>query len=266
MQKYGEISIKRIAVKRQILEPQEIVTCSEEEPDDLLEEMMELNSSYNNENECFSGSEEDSDDDLKTSYFNKNKTKTSKSPAFKKRSFFIDAPVNLTCAKCKQSFFSFEVLSDHMKSKLCFTEIISCKECGKEFKSKKNLYSHSQIHKKKEKMMCEACAKEFSSQFDLDSHIAATHRRVVKKDCVFRCTYCQERFDSHLDLLVHVKQHNKEKKDAPRLCEICAKVCANQKSYLSHMTTHRNQKSFVCEVTVHFRLAKNLFDLYLLSF
>lgn len=253
MQKYSGISIKKVEVKRKTQKSEETVVCSEEEPDDLLEEVMEPTHSYDDENECFSISEEDSDEDFKPSRSNKSKVKTTKSPVFKKNGIFIDAPVNFTCAKCKQSFFSFEVLSEHMKTKLCFTEIISCKECGKEFKNKKNLYSHSQIHKKKEKVMCEACAREFNSQFDLDSHIEATHRRVVKKDCVFRCTHCQETFESHLDLLVHVKQHNQEKKDAPRLCEICAKVCANQKSYLSHMSTHRNQKSFVCKVSVDFK-------------
>ena len=79
------------------------------------------------------------------------------------------------------------------------------------------------------------------------AHIESTHRRVVKKDCIFRCTSCNEKFESHLDLIEHVRTHNQEKKDAPRLCEICAKMLPNRKSYQAHLSNHR-AKSFLCEV------------------
>jgi uncharacterized Zn-finger protein len=136
-----------------------------------------------------------------------------------------------------------------MKSKTCMEEDFGCSVCSKVFKSKKNLYAHMSTHKPKEKFMCEVCAKEYNHQFDLESHMESVHHRVVKRDCIYRCTHCDEKFNSHLDLLEHVKEHQREKKEAPRLCEICAKVCANLKAYQSHIVIHKEKKAHTCIVS-----------------
>ena len=86
-------------------------------------------------------------------------------------STIINSPIHFSCGFCKEYFSSFEILSQHMKKKTCFTEKFDCKECCKEFPTKRHLYSHNQIHKKKVKVMCEACAKEFNSQFDLVNNL-----------------------------------------------------------------------------------------------
>lgn len=163
------------------------------------------------------------------------------------KEIYLEAPINFCCSKCKKTFSDFDTLAEHMKSKICFIEEISCKTCNKVFQTKKAMYSHQQIHKPKERVMCEACASDFSSQFDLDTHMESIHKRVVKTDCIFRCSHCDAVFQSHLDLLHHVKEHARERKNASRLCEICARQCANLKAYQSHMSSHKDC-SFKCTV------------------
>jgi hypothetical protein len=51
-----------------------------------------------------------------------------------------------------------------------------------------------------------------------------------------------------MDLLDHVKEHQREKKEAPRMCEFCGKECKNLKSYQSHLVTHKEVKPHKCEV------------------
>ncbi|XP_070508896.1 zinc finger and BTB domain-containing protein 24-like [Chironomus tepperi] len=176
------------------------------------------------------------------------KDRNSSNTSFDSKEIIIEAPIAFSCAKCREKFPSFEALTDHMKSRVCHSEQSICKECGKTFMTKKSLYNHMASHRPKEKYMCEVCAKEYNHQFDLEAHMESAHQRVVKRDCVYRCTHCNEKFHSHLDLLDHVKEHQREKKEASRLCEICAKVCANLKAYQSHIIIHKEKKAHTCAV------------------
>lgn len=191
--------------------------------------------------------EADSDEDLKPS---SNKASTSKGVG-KSKSIYIDAPITFTCAKCKSTFKDFCSLSTHMKNRNCFVEEIKCKICDKEFQTKRSLYTHIRSHRPKPpKIMCDSCGMDFSSTFDLDTHMESSHQRAIKRDCIFRCTHCEESFTSHLDLLEHVKQHSKDKKDSPKLCEVCARECPNQKSYQAHMQHHRtDRRTYKCDVS-----------------
>lgn len=184
MQQNSGISIKKVKGEKSTPDHQEIVICSDDEPDNLLEEIDTSQARYDedeDDEDYAMDDDDDSDEDFKPNNSSgaikskmKNTSKTN--TVSKKDGIFIDAPVNFTCAKCKDSFSTFETLAEHMKARTCFIEKIACKECGKEFKSKKNLYSHTQIHKKKEKVMCEGCAKEFNTQFDLDLHMESVRK------------------------------------------------------------------------------------------
>lgn len=153
-------SIKKIEGKGHYeQEPTEIVICSDDEPDsNLLEEVNLAKSSFNileDEEDSFSINDNDeSDEDFNPNNSirkSKRKILPKTNTVTKKDGIFIDAPINFTCAKCKETFSTFLTLSEHMKGRTCFKEVIKCKECKKEFGTKKNLYSHTQIHKKKEK-------------------------------------------------------------------------------------------------------------------
>lgn len=137
------ISIKKIT--KQDDEEEEIIVCSSPEPDNLLEE---IEITEHQPEEIFEIEDDDSDD-----YFQPfASTSKAKSPVINKsnrlgksQGVFIDAPINFTCAKCKNSFETFSELSEHMKERSCYVEIIKCKTCEKVFQTKKGLYSHMQV-------------------------------------------------------------------------------------------------------------------------
>lgn len=137
------ISIKKISKQEHVEE--EIIVCSSPEPDDLLEE-FEIHE-YDPAEEIFQV-----DDDSDETFQPYASTSKNKSPvgikgnrSGKSQGVFIDAPINFTCAKCKNSFESFSELSDHMKERSCVVEIIKCKTCEKVFQTKKGLSSHMQV-------------------------------------------------------------------------------------------------------------------------
>jgi hypothetical protein len=244
------ISLKKLVKVEEV--KQEVIVCSEDDNEHLLEEVSnDSDLVWNNGGDDDESSVyvEDSDEDFDPQ---PSKPKTSTARNTKNEGIVIDTQIKFSCGFCKEAFSNFDILSDHMKTRTCFVEKFECPECKKECKNKRSLNSHKQTHRQKPaKVLCELCAKEFTSQFSLDLHIESIHRRVVKKDCIFRCTTCNEKFESHLDLLDHVKLHAKEKKDAPRLCEFCSKMCPNLRSYNAHVSNHK-EKTFICEVCREF--------------
>merc|ERR1712001_105154 len=77
-----------------------------------------------------------------------------------------------------------------------------CKECGKEYQSKKGLEYHTQtVHKgsksesalgikplKIEKCVCKECSQEFDSNYNLRKHIETVHEGVK----IFKCNKCDK--------------------------------------------------------------------------
>ncbi|CRK91436.1 CLUMA_CG005108, isoform A [Clunio marinus] len=175
--------------------------------------------------------------------------------------------IMFTCSNCKSTFANIDLLSAHMISRICFNDIIQCEECSETFGTKNQLYHHKQKHKLKEineTSICDICSEEFKSRYALDVHIESNHRRIVRQGCIFRCYSCHDTFESYLDLFEHVQQHKKEKNENPRLCEICAKVCTNLKTYLKHKSTHNPRKfPYVCKTcsksfTAFFKLTQHM--------
>ena len=164
----------------------------------------------------------------------------------------IDGPIDFSCTKCKSYYNTFYELVDHMKTKTCFTaEEFTCDICPKTFQNGRALSRHKMTHKPKTKLMCEECAKTFANKFDLEMHMLSAHNHVpsINSKLVFKCTYCTEEFDNHVDLFTHVKEHAREKKEGPKLCETCGKNLCNLKSYQAHIKTHLDAvKNFVCPV------------------
>lgn len=163
----------------------------------------------------------------------------------------IDGPIAFSCIKCKNQFDTFNELVNHMRTKDCFTDEFTCDICPKQFQNRRSLNRHKTTHKPKLKLMCEECAKTFSNKFDLDMHKQSFHNHAPNKNSklIFKCNHCTEQFSNHLDLFTHVKEHAREKKEGPKLCETCGKNLCNLKSYQAHIKTHGDVvKNFVCPV------------------
>lgn len=120
-----------------------MIVCSSPEPEVLLEE---VNDQHFDDQSAESAGElvevEDSDDDFNPST---SKDGSTGSKLKKSTSVYINAPINFTCAKCKNSFETFEILSEHMKERSCFVEILKCNVCERVFEQKRTLYSHMQV-------------------------------------------------------------------------------------------------------------------------
>lgn len=133
------ISIKKV-VKPPQDEDDDVIVCSSPESEVMLVEVGD------DQNEELTGEllewDEDSDDDFNPSTSQNGSTG---SKAKKSESVFITAPINFTCAMCKNSFETFEILSEHMKERSCFVEVNKCNVCEKEFQNKRTLYSHMNV-------------------------------------------------------------------------------------------------------------------------
>jgi hypothetical protein len=229
VQKVGSISVRKVSAINEVIQPVEDSISDVDDMFEVVEDDDDNDEDFNANEEYL---ESDNDDDSDDNDFEvPQKKKVRKSDGEKKekcsnKEIIISAPINYTCARCKNSFPDFEVLTAHMKAKNCIIEIFKCEfeNCGKEFTEKKKYHSHTATHRQREKLMCEECGKEYNHQFDLDTHMESVHRRVIRSDCIYRCSHCPDAFNSHIDLLEHVKEHQREKKEAPRLCEVRSKL------------------------------------------
>lgn len=144
MQKISGISIKKL------IRTNPINISSSPEPGEAFLEEMDVadDESSKSSGEVFEvyDDESDSADDYKPGTSKNVDRKTFN----KSKEVYIEAPINFTCAKCKATFSEFSTLQTHMKTRSCFEDEIACKICSKQFKAKKNLYSHMATHRQKE--------------------------------------------------------------------------------------------------------------------
>lgn len=149
MQRNSGISIKKVTKQDEEI----TIEDSESETENLLEEVEEAHEQVDERSVASSDEvfevidDSDSDKDFKPYASQKKKSsKGQRASTTPYRGVFIDAPINFTCAKCKNCFISFDELSTHMKEKSCLgDEAIVCKMCSKVFQTKKNLYAHMQV-------------------------------------------------------------------------------------------------------------------------
>lgn len=242
------ISVRRVQVEEYAL-IEEIEMFPDEVEEEVYEDDEEIYTAESDELDLDEEQDEDYEEPKKSSK-RKKPMKKHDDEECQDKEIIITAPISYTCSKCTAKYADLESLTDHMKARDCFTPKVYVCECGKQFDKRKSFYSHRANHKPKEKVICEVCAKAFSHNYDLESHMETAHRRNVRRgDCIFKCTHCHQNFTSHLDLLDHVREHQREKKEAPRLCEICAKVCANLRAYQAHLVIHKDKKPHNCQVS-----------------
>lgn len=125
------------------------------------------------------------------------------------------------------------------------------------------LQKHSQTHRSKpkvklnEKSICEACGKELRSASALENHLALVHNLEPRVGRPFSCSECSSTFQTQQALVSHVKMHVRKKEDTGGLCEICAKICPDRKSYMTHLRKHNRKRSYICEVIFVMTLISN---------
>ena len=114
-----------------------------------------------------------------------------------------------------------------------------CSKCTKCFRTKKQLTSHMQIHKKM--FRCYECEECFKHQIELRKHLKSIHNI----DYVFRCKTCGKRFKQCSALNRHKRTHSGEK---PFECEVCGKKFSDKRHLHRHSLIHTGNKEYYCDV------------------
>ncbi|XP_063702784.1 zinc finger protein 883-like [Culicoides brevitarsis] len=131
-------------------------------------------------------------------------------------------PKSHICSKCKRSFSSRTILTDHERS-----------NCGT-----KPVY------------VCDICNKGYHSAGSLK-----THKTVHTGELKFVCQYCGQTFRTAGQVKIHARKHTGEK---PYKCDKCEKSFGHRESLLTHESVHTGVKRFMCKCGQRFSCISNL--------
>ena len=118
--------------------------------------------------------------------------------------------------------------------------IHSCNICGKQLKTKRQLYNHRRTHK--DKVICDICFKYFVNEASKKRHEMEVH--CEKKD--FNCEKCDRCFarrltlEEHMNVCGKIQPHNKKPKRPYKAVE-CS-FCGKKFSMKHNLRRHENQQ------------------------
>jgi len=118
-----------------------------------------------------------------------------------------------------------------------------CKECGKGYKSKRNLSVHGNVHTKLRKYVCQVlgCGKSFTESGGLSRHKKSSHENVFHE-----CPECGRRFGQKGDMTRHYNNVHQEEK--PHKCVTCGLQFSRNHNLTQHIkTVHQNIRDFKCQ-------------------
>ncbi|XP_044154405.1 oocyte zinc finger protein XlCOF6-like [Bufo gargarizans] len=128
--------------------------------------------------------------------------------------------------------------NDHRVTGHGESEIFTCSECGKNFKTKCSLYRHEKMHKNERPFLCSECGKCFIQR----SHLVQ-HQKNHRGEKPFSCTECGKCFTQKSSLSDHQRIHTGEK---PFSCLECGKCFTYKSSLVDHRQTHTGEKPYSC--------------------
>ncbi|XP_033123739.1 zinc finger protein 423-like [Anneissia japonica] len=155
------------------------------------------------------------------------------------------------CDLCSQTFFFSAELMNHVASYHHFEngrlrEEYRCYECGRQFISRSNLYSHMKTHTAKERVCrCPLCPEVFLNTLAMQQHYFQSHTEaeLVRSKKSLKCPKCDKTFSCATTLQNHMRQHNQSKGYS---CTECNKIFGLVKHLTLHMAIHSSQTPFQC--------------------
>ncbi|KXJ74871.1 hypothetical protein RP20_CCG012795 [Aedes albopictus] len=151
----------------------------------------------------------------------------------------VDRPFK--CEKCPQSFMKENSLKSHLK----LHDRVDCPICKKNLSNVYNLKSHMSImHSTEERQfICDVCGKEFKSRGAMDSH-SVVHKELTREDGA-RCEICNVWISRKNRLRRHMIEIH-ESKEAE--CNVCHKTYPNMKAMVNHRRNIHGGQTFECEI------------------
>ncbi|XP_055632573.1 zinc finger protein 883-like [Toxorhynchites rutilus septentrionalis] len=124
-----------------------------------------------------------------------------------------------SCQLCHRKFKNKLYLKNHLKLHATSeSKNFACAKCGKCFRTKDLLKTHSISHSEERKYACSVCPATFKRLQCLKIHI-----KVHTREKAFGCNICAKRYVQSSDLKRHLLTHNPGESGKPFQCEYCLK-------------------------------------------
>ncbi|XP_047445937.1 zinc finger and SCAN domain-containing protein 2-like [Mugil cephalus] len=133
-----------------------------------------------------------------------------------------------------KKFVTCDVGGKASKNKCCH-----CKKCGKSFRKRSDLISHTKTHAGEKPYRCKACGKCFNRTIDLTRHV-----RTHTGEKPYCCDTCGKSFSQRGTLTKHMITHTGEK---PYCCKTCGKHFGSTSNLRIHMRIHTGERPYSCD-------------------
>ncbi|XP_066290895.1 zinc finger protein 341-like [Branchiostoma lanceolatum] len=155
----------------------------------------------------------------------------------------------ITCTHCQARFTTSCQLSQHLSSSHGLTRKFQCEDasCRKVFDTIESFKDHTAVHSHKP-YRCRTCESCFVSKMELQKHQASEHKiekgvKLTWRDYAkYSCPNCVFRSRGYKALQRHLAEESHS-----HMCKVCGRICTSRELLKSHMVSHNDQNSFLCE-------------------
>lgn len=135
------------------------------------------------------------------------------------------------CNLCAAVFGKKREMSLHLQAQHGISKPMHvCTSCGKEFKEKASLRSHTRVHTGEKPYMCSYCGNSFA-----DQKTWKDHERRHRGEKPFLCTTCGKSFTYRQSFTRHMKFHEGKR---PFQCSFCGKAFVLRQNLKEHEKRH----------------------------
>jgi len=152
-----------------------------------------------------------------------------------------------TCTVCGKEFKVRRILKEHenLHSEPRFecSEELKGTVCGKRFHTRSNLRAHVDVvHLKKKNISCEICGKRF-----YNASLLKTHKETHSTEKL-SCPHCPSTFAGSKSLRTHIRTQHTSEENVPT-CNICQKTFSDEQSLKQHIArVHYHEKNHECHL------------------